>query len=83
MAATANSARVFLAVDPPQEWEESLTILGAYGSLAAAQYAVRQHRTRPPYVLETWRTTQVQEWVGDELRTTWTYSPHAGWKTEG
>lgn len=85
MAATPHSARVFLAVDPDQEWEESLTILGAYGSLTAAQYGVKQHRARPHpvYAGQPHRLSQVQEWVGDEHRATWTYHPTTGWKEEG
>lgn len=84
MAATEHSTRVFLAVDPAQDYEESLEILGAYGSLAAAQTATRMHRTRPGNRYAWWpeRATEVQEWVGDEHRTTWTYRPTTGWKQE-
>ncbi|MEV4197037.1 hypothetical protein [Micromonospora globbae] len=84
MAATPHSARVFIAVDPVQDYEETLTILGVYGSLAAAQMAVRQHRARPngPYAWWPGRSTEVQEWVGDELRNTWTFRPGTGWKRE-
>ncbi|MEV4846125.1 hypothetical protein AB0K20_23270 [Micromonospora matsumotoense] len=77
MTATPHSTRAFLAVDPVQDYEESLAILGVYGSLAAAQYAVRQRCARP-----TWwpgREAEVQEWVGDEHRRTWTYRPRSGW----
>lgn len=82
MAATPHSARVFIAVDPVQDYEESLTILGVYGSLAAAQIAVRQHRARPDglYRWDPKRITEVQEWVGDEQRATWTFRPTTGWK---
>ena len=85
MAATKNSARVFIAVDPVQDYEESLTIFGVYGSLASAQAAVRQLRARPGgfYRYSPQRLTEVQEWSGDELRTTWTFHPASGWKREG
>lgn len=80
MAATQHSAQVFIAVDPVQDYEETLTILGVYGSLAAAQVAVRQHRTRHPvYQFWTGRYTEVQQWVGDEHQATWTYRPGDGW----
>ncbi|PZF98535.1 hypothetical protein [Micromonospora deserti] len=81
MTATKHSARVFIAVDPVQDYEETLTIFGVYGSLAAAQVAVRQLRTRPDGFYAWWpgRITEVQEWVGDEHRATWTYRPTSGW----
>lgn len=89
MAATQHSTRVFIAVDPVQDYEETLTILGVYGSLAAAQYAVKSYRARPYgiYASDPSRITEVQEWVGGELRTTWTYRPRTefragGWKKE-
>ncbi|TDC30087.1 hypothetical protein E1211_24900 [Micromonospora sp. 15K316] len=84
MAATPHSARVFIAVDPPQDYEESLDILGVYGSLAAAQTAVRLHRARPGNQIR-WaygRRSEVQEWVGDEHRTTWAFHPDRGWNTQ-
>ncbi|MFJ8690204.1 hypothetical protein [Micromonospora wenchangensis] len=82
---TKHSAHVFIAVDPAQDYEESLSILGVYGSLAAAQYAVRQHRAKPygPYAGWPERRTEVQEWVGDEHRATWTYQPATEWQTAG
>lgn len=86
MTATPNSVRVFIAVDPVQDYEETLTIFGVYGSLAAARVAVRALRARPEgfyQFREPQRVTEVQEWVGDELRTTWTFHPASGWKREG
>ncbi|OKI47213.1 hypothetical protein [Micromonospora sp. CB01531] len=82
MAATPHSTRVYIAVDPVQDYEETLTILGVYGSLAAAQVAVRQMRARPDglYRWSPERATEVQEWVGDEHRTTWSFHPASGWK---
>ncbi|KXK63374.1 hypothetical protein AWW66_03410 [Micromonospora rosaria] len=82
MAATPHSARAYIAVDPVQDWEESLEILGVYGSLAAAQTAVRLLRARPGnrYEWSPKRTTEVQEWAGDEHRATWTYHPVTGWR---
>lgn len=72
--------RVFLVVDPAQDYEESLTILGAFGSLAAAQMGGRLIRHKMArgdhYWFEpSYRTVEVQEWVGREHRSTWTYSP--------
>lgn len=86
MAATKNSVRVFVAADPVQDYEETLTIFGVYGSLAAAKVAVRQLRARPDGFYryrEPTRVTEVQEWCGDELCTTWTFHPASGWKKEG
>jgi hypothetical protein len=76
---------VFIAVDPVQDYEETLTILGVYGSLDAAQYAIRCYRARPDgiYAGDPKRTTEVQEWVGDELRATWTYRPATEWQKAG
>ncbi|WP_328344618.1 hypothetical protein [Micromonospora sp. NBC_00421] len=80
-----HSAHVFIAVDPVQDYEESLAILGVYGSLAAAQTAVRMLRARPggPYSGDPTRRTDVQEWVGGEHRTTWVYRPATEWQTAG
>ena len=86
VAATRTSVRVFIAVDPVQDYEESLTIFGVYGSLASAKVAVRGLRARPDGFYrfrEPWRVTEIQEWSGDELRTTWTFHPAGGWKREG
>lgn len=82
MAATKHSARAFIAVDPVQDYEDTLTIFGVYGSLPAAQVAVRQLRARRDgfYQFQERRVTEVQEWVGDELRNTWTFHPANGWK---
>lgn len=85
MAATPNSVCVFIAVDPVQDYEESMTIFGVYGSLAAAKVAVRQLRARTEGFYryrEPTRVTEVQEWAGDELRAKWTFHPARGWKRE-
>lgn len=81
MAATEHPAHVFIAVDPVQDYEESLTILGVYGSLDAAQAGVMRYRAIPDNLYTWWpnRCTEVQEWVGDEHRATWTYHPDNGW----
>lgn len=73
MSATPNSAEVWIVVDPVQDYEESLKILGVYGSKRAAQAAhprlVRQlgifrNGIPPVHYLE------VQHWRGDELVST-------------
>lgn len=77
MSATKHSAEVFLVVDPPQDYEESLVVWGVYGSITAAKHAT--HRLRRKNLRDTWaqqRYTEVQHWRGDELIETWTYHGH-------
>lgn len=79
MTATEHSARVFIVVDPVQGYEETLQILGVFGSLKVAKYAT------PRLMAPTWRWSpdrdaEVQEWRGDTLVNTRTYHPDRGWK---
>lgn len=76
------SPRVFLVVDPVQDWEESLTILGVFGSLAAAQMAGKAIRHQSGPARHYWferdeRVIEIQEWTGREHVRSWTYSPEA------
>ncbi|WP_119697021.1 hypothetical protein [Microbacterium halotolerans] len=71
----------FLLVDPVQDYEETLTILGVYGSLDAAKEALA--RLREVLVREVGiyghsklrRDSEVQHWRGDQLLESWTYTP--------
>lgn len=79
MPATPHSARVFIVVDPVQDYEESLQILGVFGSLKAAQVSTPR-LMKVAWRYEPYRTAEVQEWRGDTLVNTWTYHPERGWK---
>lgn len=74
MTATKHSAEVFLVVDPVQDYEETLTIFGVYGSARAAKMATPRLRQKYLAAYE-WlhRDTEVQHWRGDQLIGTWTY----------
>lgn len=75
---------VWLLVDPVQNYEESLTILGVYGSLDAAKMALPRLRRKPwgeggrygEY--DQWRDSQAQHWRGDQCVEVWTYTPPEG-----
>ena len=69
MTATEHSHRAWVLVDPVQDYEESLTILGVYGSDEAARYAARAYMK-----LEPGRDIEAQEWRGNELLRVWTWS---------
>lgn len=79
----------FVLVDPVQDYEETLTILGVYSTLAAAKRALPAHRRRPysdggiytPYNME--RTSEVQHWRGGTIIETWTFDPEKGWHYDG
>lgn len=73
MTAPKNSHEVYLVVDPVQDYEESLKIYGAYGSLAAAKFALPRLRRKN---VESWerRDTEVQLWRGDQHIATWRFS---------
>ena len=82
--ASLRSGGVYLVADPVQDYEESLTILGVYSSLAAAKYAVRYHRRYTYYRLMLrssdgfWygggpRDTEIQRWAGDQMLEVWTF----------
>ncbi|SKY32104.1 Uncharacterised protein [Mycobacteroides abscessus subsp. bolletii] len=79
MPATPHSARVFIVVDPVQDYEESLLILGVFGSLKTAKYATPR-LMKAAWGVEPYRTVEVQEWRGDTLVNTWTYHPDRGWQ---
>jgi hypothetical protein len=67
---------VFLVVDPVQDYEESLTIWGAFGSLDAAKYATTGLRRKHLDDWEKgWRDTEIQHWRGRDLRDVWTFDP--------
>lgn len=79
MPATPHSARVFIVVDPVQDYDEPLQILGVFGSLKTAKYAA------PRLMKAAWRFdpnrfVEVQEWRGDTLVNTGTYHPDRGWQ---
>jgi hypothetical protein len=82
---TKSSPRVFVVVDPVQDYEESLTILGVHGSLAAAKLATRGYRRRllPPTgaagirwpMVDPSRLVDIELRQGDRVLDTWRYSP--------
>lgn len=82
---TRSSPRVFVVVDPPQDYEESLRILGVHGTLTAAKVATAAYRRRrlPPSgpgapswpLVDPHRHVEVQLWHGDRQLDTWTHSP--------
>lgn len=78
-----HATEVHILVDPVQGYEESLTVLGVYGSLAAAKAALPRIRRKPypagEYTHAPWRESEVQLWRGDRLVRTWTYNPEHGW----
>lgn len=69
MTATEHSHRAWILVDPAQDYEESLTILGIYRSEKAARYAARSYMRREPH-----RGIEAQEWRGSDLLRVWTWS---------
>ncbi|MGC5027418.1 hypothetical protein ACLQ3K_21940 [Tsukamurella sp. DT100] len=73
MTATKHSAEAFLVVDPQQDYEESDTTWGVYGSLQAAKIATPRLRRHRLIHWNTDRDTEIQRWRGDQLIGTWTY----------
>lgn len=71
MSATDHSHRAWILVDPVQDYEESLKILGVYGTDEAGRIAARMHIRNHPD-----RDLQAQEWRGDDLLRVWTWSWH-------
>ncbi|TDO18150.1 hypothetical protein EV580_1332 [Mycobacterium sp. BK086] len=69
MTATEHSHRAWVLVDPVQDYEESLTILGVYRSDRTARYAARAHIRREPH-----RDLEAQERRGADLLRVWTWS---------
>ncbi|SLG32875.1 hypothetical protein [Mycobacteroides abscessus] len=82
MSVTKHSARVYILVDPEQGYEETLHILGVYGSLKAAMMATPR-RMRPTWRWTPDRMAEIQHWAGDTLVATWQYKPwQNAWFTE-
>lgn len=77
MTATPHSARAFVVVDPVQGYEESLEILGVYGSLRVAKYAAPRV-ARKVWRWEPDRMIEIQERAGDEVLDVWEYRPSWG-----
>ncbi|MBX4168067.1 hypothetical protein K3M35_05220 [Rhodococcus sp. DMU2021] len=69
MSATTNSTDVWIVVDPVQDYEQSLKILGVYGSRRAAEIAMPRLWRK----LGLWRNggddghLEIQRWRGDTL----------------
>lgn len=66
MTATKSSAGVWIVVDPVQDYEQSLAILGVYGSRQAAEIALPRLRRK----LGQFRNgdgLEIQHWRGDTL----------------
>lgn len=69
MSATEHAHRSWVLVDPVQDYEESLTVLGVYGSDTAARMGARPYIRR-----ERCRNVEAQEWRGSDLLRVWTWS---------
>ena len=69
MTATEHSHRAWVLIDPVQDYEESLTVLGVYRSDKAARYAARAYMKTEPC-----RDIEAQEWRGSDLLVVWTWS---------
>ncbi|WP_433673759.1 hypothetical protein [Microbacterium gorillae] len=80
-----HAAEVVILVDPAQDYDESLTILGVYSTLAAAKAALPRFRHMPypqcaaAYLWYPDRITEAQRWRGGELVETHTFHPDSGW----
>lgn len=81
MTATEHSAHTFIVVDPVQDYEESLLILGVFGSLKTAKYAAPR-LMKAAWGVEPNRFVEVQEWRGDTQVAAWTFRPGRGWQAE-
>ena len=71
----------FVLLDPVQDYEETITILGVYGSLAAAKAALPAHRARKfrdggIYEYDPERVSHIEHRAGDALIDVWEYSPN-------
>lgn len=69
MTATAHSHQAWILVDPVQDYEESLTILGIFRGEKSARYAARAYVRREPH-----RNIEAQEWRGSDLLRIWTWN---------
>jgi len=75
----------FVLLDPVQDYEETITILGVYGSLDAAKTATSAHRRRPyakggVYEYSPSRVTHIEHRAGDQVLARWEYDPESGWR---
>jgi len=68
MSATEHSHRAWVLVDPVQDYEESLEIIGVYRSDRAARYAARPYMRENPD-----RNIEAQERRGGDLLRVWTW----------
>lgn len=79
MPATPHSARTFLLLAPAYDYDEQTVIHGVYGSLRAAKLALKRFRTLPypggVYAGVEHRVSEVQLWVGDEVKGRWLFEP--------
>ncbi len=78
MSSAPHSAHVFIVVDPAQDYEESMHILGVYGSLEAAKYAtkrLRRLRSDESQGFTESRMVEVWEVRGDTRVGGWTFRP--------
>jgi hypothetical protein len=71
MESEVPSHRAWVLVDPVQDYEESLEILGIYRTDEAARYAARAHIQRHPD-----RDLEAQERRGSDLLRVWVWSWH-------
>lgn len=73
MTATEHSHRAWVLVDPVQDYEESLTILGVYGGDKAARYAARAYMRKEPH-----RDIEAREMRGKDVLRVWIWRWSAG-----
>lgn len=73
----ASPSEHFVLTNPSQEYEDSTEVLGAFGSLAAAQAADRLLRRRDPARLAG-RYSEVTRWRLTAAERTWRYYPTTG-----
>lgn len=78
MKKAENAARVFIVLDPVQDYEESDDIWGVFGSLAAAHVGARMLRARHYAGFRSFendqRDTHVELWEGTENVQRWEFS---------
>lgn len=69
---------VWILVDPVQDYEESLEILGVYDS--AEEAMASPHVTSFEGDFTPARIREAQRWVGDQMKGLWRYQPaRGGW----
>lgn len=70
MRVAKHSAETHLVVDPVQDYEESMRVLGAYGSTDAARMALPRLRRIAGECrngIPSVRHLEIQHWRGDQL----------------